>query len=267
MRFIIVLIIMTLVSQNHFAQTIEEFSYWDERYYGKDLLGINPAIVFLSNRAAPYPEKHRKTGFVLDIQYRNLSSKQFGGRLSLYNKGIGDLVYLLGAVIKNGSNIYAKEETTLSNIFGWFDYTINLNKPDKRFQISAGANIGDYIYAGRYKIDSLGMEKTVEPQGYYLAAGPSLEMRFLISKSFMLETAFSYAFTLVKFGGLDNGANPASERNYPAPHFAHLKAELLSKWGFFAGYDFNFLINNGSNPAAGRRSGITLGYKFDISRQ
>jgi hypothetical protein len=256
-----------LFSQKHFAQTVESFSYWEEKYYGKDLLGINPALIFLSNRAAPYPEKHKKTGFILDIQYRYLSSKQYGGRFSVYNKGIGDLIYLLGAVIKNGSNIYAKEETTLSNIFGWFDYTINLNKPDKKFQISAGANIGDYIYAGRYRIDSLGIEKTIEPQGYYLAAGPSLEMRYLISKSFMLELGFSYAFTLVKFGGLDNGANPASERNYPVPHFAHLRTEIISKWGFFAGYDFNFLINNGSNPAAGRRSGITLGYKFDISKK
>jgi hypothetical protein len=267
MKKILILSIVLLFSQKHFAQTVESFSYWEEKYYGKDLLGINPALIFLSNRAAPYPEKHKKTGFILDIQYRYLSSKQYGGRFSVYNKGIGDLIYLLGAVIKNGSNIYAKEETTLSNIFGWFDYTINLNKPDKKFQISAGANIGDYIYAGRYRIDSLGIEKTIEPQGYYLAAGPSLEMRYLISKSFMLELGFSYAFTLVKFGGLDNGANPASERNYPVPHFAHLRTEIISKWGFFAGYDFNFLINNGSNPAAGRRSGITLGYKFDISKK
>jgi hypothetical protein len=227
-------------------------------------MGLGPSLLFLSNNEAPYPERHRVSALSLDVQFKIVNSRFLGSRISIYNKGIGDLVYLFSRMVRGKATIFAKEETVYSNIFGWVDYTVNLNKPNGKFQVSAGLNLGDYVYAGRYRIDSLGIEKNVEPQGYYLAAGPALEMRYLISKSLIVETNLSYAVGLIKFGGLDNAPSSPADLKYPVPDFLHFRTELLSKWGAFMTLDCNWLINKGSNPSSGRRIGLSLGYRIDI---
>lgn len=250
-----------------FTQSIAEFAYFDEKYSGKTFLGINPSLNRITNRSAPYPENHELNALTLDFQLKTIRTKQFGRRFSWYNKGLGDILYLLGRTFNGKGNIYAKEETTFTNIFGWFEHSFNLNKPSGKIQVSAGLNIGDYLYVGRYKIDSLGIEKNIEPQGYYLSGGPTLDCRFLLSSAFLLESTFSYAFSYIKLFGMKDSSTPNTDHSYPYPHFAHFRTELMSKWGVFLGFDYNFLINNGSNPSSGKRYGLTLGFKFDVSKK
>ena len=264
MKKLLIMLLLTTNVHLIFAQTIEDFNYWDRAYSGSSYMGLGPSLLFLSNNEAPYPERHRVSALSLDVQFKIVNSRFLGSRISIYNKGIGDLVYLFSRMVRGKATIFAKEETVYSNIFGWVDYTVNLNKPNGKFQVSAGLNLGDYVYAGRYRIDSLGIEKNVEPQGYYLAAGPALEMRYLISKSLIVETNLSYAVGLIKFGGLDNAPSSPADLKYPVPDFLHFRTELLSKWGAFMTLDCNWLINKGSNPSSGRRIGLSLGYRIDI---
>jgi hypothetical protein len=248
------------------TQTIAEFAYLDEKYSGKKFLGINPSFNRISNKSAPYPENHRLNAVILDFQLKSIQTKQFGRRVSWYNKGLGDILYLLGRNFNGKGSFYAKEETTFSNIFGWFEHSFNLTNPNGILQVSAGINIGDYLYVGRYRIDSISAEKNIEPQGYYISGGPTADCRVLITPNFLLETSFSYAFSYMKLFGMNDGSN-TTDHTYPYPNFAHFRTELISKWGAFLSFDYNWLINRGANPASGKRFGLTLGFKFDISRK
>lgn len=250
-----------------FTQTIAEFPYFDEIYSGRSYLGFNPSYARITNNSAPNPKNHRLNALTLDFQLKSIRTNQFGRRFSWYNKGLGDILYLLSRTVNGKGNIYAKEETTFTNIFGWFEHSFNLNKPNGKAQVSAGLNIGDYLYVGRYLIDSLGIEKNIEPQGYYIAGGPTLDFRFILSSAFLLESTFSYAFSYIKLFGMKDSSTPNTDHSYPYPHFAHLRTELMSKWGVFLGFDYNFLINNGSNPSSGKRYGLTVGFKFDVSKK
>jgi hypothetical protein len=266
MRFFLILNILLFLSiQSKFhSQSIKEFPYFDEKYGGEAYLGINPAFNILSNPKAPFPENHRVNAFLIDFQLNIIRTRKFGSHFNYSNKGVGDLVYLLGQIINGKGSVFAREGTTFSNIIGWCDQTFNLNEPSGFFQGALGYNFGDYVYAGYYLVDSnINKLAYVEPQGYYLAAGPTAEARFVLGPFLMLETNFSYALPFIKLFGLQAGSEK-TDYSYPYPHFAHARIELLSKWGVFTKMDYNWLINRGSNPAAGRRFGITLGFKFKV---
>ena len=145
-----------------FTQSIAEFAYFDETYDSKTFLGINPSLNRITNRSAPYPENHELNALTLDFQLKTIRTKQFGRRFSWYNKGLGDILYLLARTFNGKGNIYAKEETTFTNIFGWFEHSFNLNKPNGKVLIKFKTDYNKHVDS-KFEIESISdLEETLD---------------------------------------------------------------------------------------------------------
>jgi hypothetical protein len=258
----ITIILFILYWNSSISQNIREFPYWNENYSGGKFIGLGLNYTRISNPTAPHPENHRLNAVIFDMQFNLIKTKQFGNRFNLYSKSVGDLIYLLGTIINGTGTAFATEGTTFSNLGGWMESTYNLNSPEGIFQISAGYNLGDYVYTGLYQMDpNLTNLSYQEPQGYYIGLGPTLQARIVAGKYVMFESSFSYAFALFKVFNLNEGASN-TDYSYPLPNFGHFRARAISKWGAFLEYDYNWIINRGNSSSNAKRSGINLGMRF-----
>lgn len=260
-----IILLLFLFIHNAFCQNVREFPYWNENYSGGHFFGLGLNYTRISNPTAPKPENHRLNGIFLDLQLHLIKTKIFGNRTSIYNKGIGDLIYLLGTVINGTGSAFAREGTTFSNLGGWIESTYNLNNPNGIFQFSLGYNLGDYVYTGLYQTNPNSIQLYYqEPQGYYLGLGPTAQGRVVLGKHVMIESSFSYAFAMVKVFNLNEGASN-TDFNYPLPNFGHFRARAISRWGLFLEVEHNWIVNRGSSSSNAKRTGLNLGLriKFD----
>lgn len=250
--------------------TIGSFEYLGEVYGDREsYIGFNPMWTMLKNKQAPYPERHNLNGLSFDFTYKVVRTNKGELRFNYNNKALGDLVYLYIQTkkAKNNENyVKANENTTLSNLIGFFDFTWNLTGADKRWQVSLGFNANDYAYGGMYTVDSLGGSlKTMDPQGWYWAAGPQASLQVILSKAFLMEMSGGYSFSYWHPINLSYAHLPS--KSYPMPHFGQLKVEMQSKWGVFASGHYNWIHNRGPIPSAGTRFDLILGFRFMMDKR
>ncbi len=268
MRTICAIIIAVLFAPTSKAQTLEKFTYLGEIYGANELyIGVNPTYSMVRNKAVPFAKNHELNGISGDFSLRKVNFQQGKVSWNWQNKMYGDLLLLLNkALTKTSANdLNRKEGTSMtSGVIGWLDFTWAMNKPNGRFQWSLGANLNDYFYGSTIKLDSLPGENwaTYDPQGYFLAAGPTVKMNYLLGNSFMLEFSGSYSISYWKALDVEYATNP--DPDYPLPHWGQIDLELQSKWGVFTGVNYNWIINRGNIPSAGKRLDLILGFRFMI---
>lgn len=267
----LILLLFALKCLSMQAQTtIGTFEYLGEIYGDREsYIGFNPMWTMLKNKQAPYPERHNLNGLSFDFTYRIVRTDKGALRYNYNNKALGDMIYVLIKAMnaKDGENVVnADENTTLTNLIGYMDFTWNINSPDSRFQASLGFNHNDYVYAGRYTLDSLGGSlKTMDPQGWYWAAGPHAALNIVLSKSMLLELSGGYSFSY--WHPIDLSYAHFPSKTYPKPHFGQAKMELQTKWGFFMAGHYNWIINRGNIPSAGTRFDLIAGFKFMMDKR
>lgn len=265
----ILLLGIFLISLEGNSQSLAEFEYLGEAYGDNELyLGVYPTYSTVKNKVAPFPENHEVKGFTAEFSMRRVNFEQGKWRWSWQHKMIFDVWLTFDQALQKGNAnaIYRSEETAFSNgIIGWLDFTVNVTKPDGRFLLSLGVNHNDYFYATTYAIDSTfqGQKRiSLNPQGYYLAAGPSVIVNVLPFEFLMAELSASYSFSYWKAVDLTYAAYPGMYNKMP--HWGQVDLELQTKWGVFTGFNYNWIVNRDIIPSEGKRFDILLGFRFMI---
>jgi hypothetical protein len=259
------LLLTTLLSIQSFSQTtISTFGKEPRSGDPYTVAGFNPMISTLSNPVAPFPERHKQSALSFDFTFRKINTDKGKARFNYNNKALGDAINLLLQTFsaEDGENVTgAQEESYISNLIGYMDWAWNLNSGESRIQASLGFNLNDYLYYSRYTVDSLqGSLITFNPQGWYWSAGPHFGLNAVVTKDIQLEFAAGYSFAYWHAIDLDYAYNP--DEPYPLPQFGQVKAELMSRWGFFLCGHYNWIKNRGHIPNAGKRFDLIFGYKF-----
>lgn len=246
------------------SQTVDDFNQRGNSFDGESFLGLALMQSHISNKDAPNPSAHRKTAnsFYLDIYDARVG---LGERSTRYrNMLLTDMITLLGEVIAKPNSIFRREGSGLtSGLVGWIDINWNLTEPG-RFQPALGFNFNDYFFGATYVHDTISDPKkwaTYEPQGYYFAAGPSASARFALTERFMVQASGQYAFSWWKATDISYAIE---QDDYPNPHWLHLNAELLTKWGIYAAFQWQKMINRGDIPNKTLRWDYYLGYRIRL---
>jgi hypothetical protein len=244
------------------AQSLEDFKYLGDPAFPSMYLSVSGSFAHVTNNEAPRPEIHNIKGWTgkLDLQKTNLNIGEVNYKFQ--HKLLGDMILLAKKVFDNSRNIYRNYSSSLTTgILGWHSWGWNINKSTK-YKIAPGINLNDYFYARTYYSDTLGgsfHRASLEPHGYYWAAGPSVFINCYINKYIILQSLFSYSFSYWRVVPLGYGI---TENNYPKPHFFSSNVQVLSKWGFFISFDYNFAINRGWYPEATKRFDTNFGFSF-----
>ena len=248
------------------AQSLDKFEYLGELYANNEsYLGLYPTYTFVRNKVAPNPQNQSIQGWTGEIHFRKVNFNQFKGRFTLQQKMFVDVFLILDKALQKGdpNAILRKEHTSLTTgIIGWLDYVININKPTGRFLFALGVNHNDYFYGSTYADTTQNGRNwsTYDPQGYYFAAGPTATLNFLPFNFLMVETSFSYSVSYKKMLDVTYATNPSP--TYPLPHWGQLDVELQTKWGFFTGFNYNWIINKGNILNKGKRLDLLFGFRF-----
>lgn len=266
MKDILILLVL-VINQVSLAQRLDKFEYLGEIYGANETyIGLNPTYTFMSNKVAPFPERHQLNAFTGDFSFRNVNFERGKMSWNWQHKMLIDVFLTIGkALTKDVSAIDRKENTALTcGVIGWVDFTWALNKPAKRYQFSIGINHHDYFYGSTYSVDTIPSQSwaSLDPQGYYFAAGPVLKINYMLNNWLMLEMSNAYSFSYWKALDLTYATNPSDD--YPLPGFGQLDLELQTKWGVFGGFNYNWIHNRGDIPSKGRRLDLLLGFRFMI---
>jgi hypothetical protein len=258
------LILLSITAQSQ--TSVESFTYLGERYGANEsYLGFNPTLSMLRNKVAPFPERHTVNALSFDFNYKSVNTDKGGIRLNFNNKGIGDLVSLTRSVAKGQKDSNVEETTYLGTLIAQIDLDINVNKPDGRVQYSIGASHTDYLYAGRYTVDSLNGQFTLNPQGWYLTVGPHLMVNAVLTDFLLAEISGGYGFTYARPISVEDAYQP--DAVYPIPGFGNVKLELQSKWGVYACGHYSWITNKGPIPSAGKRLDLFIGFRFMLDKR
>ena len=258
------LILLSITAQSQ--TSVESFTYLGEHYGAKEsYLGFNPTLSMLRNKVAPYPERHTVNALSFDFNYKSVDTDRGSIRFNINNKSIGDLVSLLRSVTKGEKDIYVEENTYLGSLFAQIDLDVNVNRPNRRIQYSIGVSHTDYLYAGRYTVDSLNGQFTLNPQGWHLTAGPHFMVNAVLSDFLLAELSGGYGFTYARPISVDDAYQP--DVYYPNPRFGNVKLELQSKWGVYACGHYSWITNTGPTPSAGKRVDLFFGFRFMLDKK
>ena len=265
MKYLIIFCILCLPFFQ-FGQNLKNFEYLGEKYGDKEMyLGLNPTFTLVRNNDAPFPERHAQAAFSADLSFRKVNFKKGSLSWNWQNKLLGDVILLIDRAFTDPNVLFRDEQTSFSSgPIGWLDWTIALNNADGKTQFSLGMNHHDYFYSSTYTVDTISGSSwaSLDPQGYFFATGPTLKINHLVNSALMVEIVSSYSFSYWKAVGLSYAHQPNS--NYPLPHFGQIDLELQTKWGFFGGLNYNWIINRGHIPSNGKRLDILLGFRFMI---
>ncbi|MFM7024222.1 MAG: hypothetical protein ACKOXB_14710 [Flavobacteriales bacterium] len=243
------------------AQTLADFKYLNYPYVNEWYVGIGISRSSISNPAAPFPERHRLNAISGTIELKKSAFDKGEMRYYGQHKLLPDMLVLTKQAIEINTNALNRDENSyLANgIFGWHSFTWNLHSPSK-YSLALGINLNDYFLGSTYYTDTVPNHwVSPEPQGYYFAAGPSLQANYMLGKYFMAELLATYSISYWRAVSLSYAT---VNNKYPKPHFAQLHAELFSTWGLFAGIDYNFIINRGDIPNSTQRLDLSLGFRF-----
>ncbi len=263
---LILLFPFLLVTSHLTCQKLTDFEYLGEKYGSGELyLGLNPTYTFVRNNDAPFPNKHNISAFSVDLSFRKVNFERGSLSWNWQNKLLGDLILLIDKAFIDPNVLFRDEQTGFSSgPIGWLDWTIALNNADGKTQWSLGINHHDYFYTSTYTVDTIAGSSwaSLDPQGYFFAAGPTLKINHLLCAPLMVEVSSSYSFSYWKAVGLSYAHQPDS--NYPLPHFGQVDIELQTKWGVFGGLNYNWIVNRGHIPSNGKRLDLLFGFRFMI---
>lgn len=243
------------------AQSLTEFAYLGDEYGGNTYVGLMVKKSRIANPEAPNAEAHSKEAFGGEVNIRSANFDLGGFKYSFSYKLLPDLIFILDNKISgDGAAFDRREESGLTGgVLGWHGFGWNVIAGD-RVAVAPGFNLNDYFIAASYlESDSSKQLVSLEPQGWYLAAGPSLFVDVLLTRFLMVQTQFDYSFAYTRPVSLTYGV---SDDDYPLPHVWHASAELVSSIGLFAGAEFQQLVNRGAIPGNTRRLDLTFGFKF-----
>ncbi|MFK8039287.1 MAG: hypothetical protein AB8B74_13420 [Crocinitomicaceae bacterium] len=263
---LIISIFCAIFTCTSFSQKLSDFKYLNETYGNNELyIGVNPTFSFMNNKAAPFPERHSLKGFSAELSMRKVNFDKGTLSWNWQHKMLGDVLLLVNNALTktNASVLLREEETSLTcGIIGWIDMTIAINHPNNKWQWSLGANHHDYFYGSTYSVDTIPNESwaSLNPQGYFFAAGPTLKVNYLLNRFLMTEVSSSYSFSYWKAIDLTYAHQPDVE--YPLPHFGQIDFELQTKWGLFGGINYNWIVNRGHIPSEGKRLDLIFGFRF-----
>ncbi|MGD1846808.1 MAG: hypothetical protein ACFB10_15575 [Salibacteraceae bacterium] len=244
------------------AQTLDDFEMRSKEYDRDWYFDLGVAHSWVRNPDAFNNEAHkdRATSLYLNAYRIRMAKGQYSFRY--YNPQISDMSVLLSRILQNTRSANRSEGTSFSaGLIGWNYMAWNITEP-KKFQAAIGFSFADYFFGSTYVADTISDPDgwaTYEPHGYYWAAGPTIMGRFAIGKALLLQTSSQYNLSYWKPVGLSYGIEI---EGYPLPHWWHFRMDLLSAWGFFAGWQTAYLINRGDRPNNARRSSMSLGYRF-----
>lgn len=247
------------------SQSLNEFRYFNREYADDLYLGIFPTFTFVSNGEAPNSTAHRIAGFTGKLDLRKVNFEMGERRFLYQHKLLFDMLLIIeNQVTDDGSAYYRSEESGLTTGFiGWTSWAWNMFG-NERYCVAPGVNINDYFLTNSYKLKA-GSDNltTIEPQGYWFAAGPSVFFDYALHNNFLLQTHASYSFGVWRAVNLEYDDTQIDD-SYPNPHFGGLNFELHTRWGFFTGLDYNFLINRGDNPNNTNRLDVLIGFRFPV---
>ena len=257
-----IILFFGLVMGNSFcqiqAQTLSDFQYFGSNMYERTGIGFSYSATNGSNNEAPHPALHRMHHWSVKVDIKTMSCEKGGKRYYIQYKLLGDvLTVLTNQIHGSGNYINRQVGSSLSNgLFGWHSFGKNVIATD-RFCLALGGNLNDYFIGNTYDTDS--GRVSLEPQGYYFAAGPTLFADFLVNKHILIQTNTSYSLSFWRATSLSYGIRDDS---YPKPHFFSTNIELVSTKGFFVGFDYNWIINRGNIPGNVKRWDYLVGFRF-----
>lgn len=248
-----------VISSVSFSQTkLSEFEYLSDVLNRHKYLDVGAVFSSVSDNKVPSPESQKLSGWSMNVQFDQVNFEpggyQYTGRIKMFM----DVIFQLDKALTKGGSINRKISTSItSGVLGWHSFRWNVMSKDK-FCIGLGFNASDYFYGASFE-DEDGDLFSPEPNGYYLGGGPTLSFDYQLNKFFKIGGLFDYTFSAVKAVGLTYGEEI---EGFPLPHFFNGSVNLTTKWGAFAKYDFNTILNVNDAPTQGVRSDFWIGFKF-----
>lgn len=243
------------------SQNLQSFTYLGDQMGGELYLGFSAEYCMLANPEAPHPDLHNIRGFSGKVDMKRIGFEKGDQQYSMEYKLLGDVALILHNQINgDGSQYYRQIGSSISNgLLGWHSWGWNVVATD-RFTLATGFNLNDYFYGKTYVSDTTSNGVvSPEPQGYYFAAGPTLFSNVYLNDFLMINAKASYSFSYWRAVSLSYAV---VDNNYPKPHFGSMNIELITKWGLFAGFDYNWVINRGNLPDKTSRKDFLLGFRF-----
>lgn len=163
------------------------------------------------------------------------------------------------------------EKNLTSGLIGWHTASLNLWS-SRRLLLSPGVHFGDHIISTTLRhpqliIDAVGLdnynggsERTLDPAGYYLFAGPALTAAYVVDRRAWVEAHIQYDVSLVK--AFSPSQNYVEIKDYPMPGVLMYGIELNTTYGVFAGLRIATLNDRGSYKNDARRVDLSIGYTF-----
>ena len=261
--YLLVIFITATLSGN--SQTLDDFEFMGEYYADELYLGFAVSSSHVTNNEAPYPEHHKLDGISGELTMRYMRAEKGEISWRWQHKLIGDMTIFMTEVAKGNTHLVERGENTgfSCGLLGWWNWTMNVHEP-KKYMISVGANFHDYFLGSTYQVDSLPASSdrvSLEPQGYYFAIGPTIYGQYVLNKYVVLEAGVSYSIPFWRAVSLDYAI---VDNDYPNPHFGQINIEAISKWGLYAGINYNWLINRGDLPNNVKRLDLTFGFRFRV---
>jgi hypothetical protein len=196
-------------------------------------------------------------GSTFNINIRKSEAGKGGSSWHFENAALGDAIWLLFNSDEVTNNV---GQTFTSGLIGWHQAYWNVIAQDKLI-IAPGFSVGDYIFgSGRAQ----GSPNILEPNGYYLFAGPAFKASYLLGDRAWIDGFFHWDITFSKLKN-DDGAYQNID-GYKYPHFIHLGATVYDRSRFFASIKLVRLIDRGINNDRATRFDFSLGYMINSGR-
>lgn len=206
------------------------------------------------------PENHQMSVWTGDWLLYRTNIEKGGFRYIMRNKVIGEIFYGFG---ENFDEIYRQEGSTFSHfLLGAHGFTWNTVVTDK-WALALGFNLTDLVVGSTFIVqDSIGSGSspfTPAPHGWYLGAGPSIMMDYLISDFFLLEMQLDYSFHFTNPVPLTYGEdNP----NHLMPHQSFYSVHLVTGWGLYTGFEASLLNDRSPYNNDAQKLEWQIGFRF-----
>jgi hypothetical protein len=197
-------------------------------------------------------------GTTFNIKYRGEDYVKGGRRWHFENPTLGDMLFVVGRLLKGGDTNIGKngeEQAFGSGFFGWHQVYWNAVAKD-RLLVSPGISFGDYIFSTRR---AGGV--TLEPSGYFFHVGPSLMVTQILGDKFWLNVYSRYDLTGRASGAPANDGTTTGK--YKRPHFLGLGTSIQhAGTRLCGGINYTQMIDRGANNDSAKRIDISFGFMF-----
>ena len=200
-------------------------------------------------------------GFTFNIKFRSETYEKGGNRYHFENPTLGDMLFVVGRMIRTGNGDFLDgdgQQSFGSGFFGWHHTYWNVVATD-RLLVSPGLSLGDYIFTTRRPSSHPNNGgKTLDPGGYFFHAGPAMMVSTVVGDRFWLN--FDTRYDLTARAGKPSGDYVAG---YKKPHFFGLGASIQhAGTRLCGGVNYTTLIDRGPNGDKANRIDISFGYMF-----